>query len=343
VEFQNATVGEVLQWLTHKGVNFVAAEAEVDRGAKITLNVQNAPLEDVVNSIASALGGHWVRQGEMRVFRKGFRFMPGEPGMPGNVYAPRMDFMKPGDVQVYGWNKEDQEKFRKQMEQLHKDMSKVQVETLRQFGKGQPGDVRVWQHQMSKEDHEKLMKEMEQLHKEMPKIRSEALKELERYRGDKNLSDAERARIQREVQTEVERAMKEHSKAMEELRKNGYRTPDGQPFMWRGGDKDTIYYAPRLDKKALEEMKKSGNYWGPGGPSIFFDGKGRSMLTLRQNNLKQLINGLSPEQLEKHRRQGYLTPRDLTESQRKLLNVQGNGDWTMIYKVDGKEITIKNK
>jgi hypothetical protein len=63
---------------------------------------------------------------------------------------------------------------------------------------------------------------------------------------------------------------------------------------------------------------------------------------LQTGDLKQLLESLTPEQREKHERQGYLGFEDLTPAQQRMLNVKGDGNWTVSYSADGKKITIRS-
>ena len=70
VRFNDAKVGDVLNWLERQKVSFVVADAKL-RDHTITLNVQNQPLDSVTDAIAASLGGHWDRQGSIRIFKNG--------------------------------------------------------------------------------------------------------------------------------------------------------------------------------------------------------------------------------------------------------------------------------
>ncbi len=72
VRFNDAHVGEVLSWLEHQGVSFVVADPKL-KERTITVSIENQPLDDVADAIASALGGHWEKQGNIRIYRNGTR------------------------------------------------------------------------------------------------------------------------------------------------------------------------------------------------------------------------------------------------------------------------------
>ena len=67
--FRNATVRDVLDWMQKQGVSFIVEDGKLDEKKRVTLNASNVPLGDLVDSLATALGGSWSRKGEMRVFQ----------------------------------------------------------------------------------------------------------------------------------------------------------------------------------------------------------------------------------------------------------------------------------
>ncbi|OJU63652.1 MAG: hypothetical protein BGO01_03125 [Armatimonadetes bacterium 55-13] len=116
VRFKDASVSEVLDWLSNQGVSFVTTGLSKD--AKINLNLNNVPLDAAVRAIGSALGGSWTQNDTVYVFRSEPSFyadkqgvvreMPAMPAMPGMPAMPPMNF-----------------EFKSQnMEQLAKDLEK---------------------------------------------------------------------------------------------------------------------------------------------------------------------------------------------------------------------------
>lgn len=59
--------------------------------------------------------------------------------------------------------------------------------------------------------------------------------------------------------------------------------------------------------------------------------------------IKKLLGTLTDAQKELMKKQGFLTPADLTPAQRELLGDMGKGDFELSFSVDGKNIRIKNK
>jgi hypothetical protein len=79
--FRAARAAEVLSWLEKQGVSFIVADGTVPPNTTVTVNLVNQPLPTVVDALGRALGGHWVRQGEIRVFQRG-------PGFTERLIAP---------------------------------------------------------------------------------------------------------------------------------------------------------------------------------------------------------------------------------------------------------------
>jgi len=65
---------------------------------------------------------------------------------------------------------------------------------------------------------------------------------------------------------------------------------------------------------------------------------------LQGDNMKKLLDSLTPAQWELSKKQGYLKLSDLTAAQRKLIgDIKPSDDLTLSYSIDGKKITIKGK
>jgi len=61
----NASMDEVLQWLRRTGVNFVIENTDASAKTKLNINVVDKPLKDVMDAIASAVGGKWQKHGDV--------------------------------------------------------------------------------------------------------------------------------------------------------------------------------------------------------------------------------------------------------------------------------------
>ncbi|MDQ2986173.1 MAG: hypothetical protein M3R13_05560 [Armatimonadota bacterium] len=93
----NASMDEVLQWLRRTGVNFVIDKNNSSTHAKLNLNIVDKPLKDVMEAIASAVGGSWQKHGDIYSLRRGGAFglgaAPPEEDII-RVFPPNMDEMR---------------------------------------------------------------------------------------------------------------------------------------------------------------------------------------------------------------------------------------------------------
>lgn len=86
VTFNQAKFADVLMWLRKEGVSFVAEEQDGDDGLRLTMNVVDKPLRDVMDAIAEVFGGKWTKKGEVYAFvRRSRASNPGafDPGILG--------------------------------------------------------------------------------------------------------------------------------------------------------------------------------------------------------------------------------------------------------------------
>ena len=96
-------------------------------------------------------------------------------------------------------------------------------------------------------------------------------------------------------------------------------------------------FGPDFQKKMEEQAKK----W-EGQTRVFVDGKGGSVYRFGNQDLDGLLASLTSDQKDLMKRRGYLTPKDLTEKQRKMLGEVG-GKFEMKVKTDKGELTIKSE
>ncbi|MEA2552663.1 MAG: hypothetical protein QOJ65_839 [Fimbriimonadaceae bacterium] len=312
VDFSHAPASEVLKWLADNGANFITADSEIPKDAAVTVSIKDAPIDEVVDALADALGGHWERRGSIRVFRKGvgFRMYGGEGiAMPGEMWkAEDMARLKSftGQHDAKFWTTPDGKKLREELKALPK------------MGDFKMPEVRVWE---TAPDGMKLREEM----KAIPEIREWAQGDMEKA-----------MKAQERAWAESEGAMKISGKAMDEARKEIEKAHKEHPEMFREGDAREFYFAPggkdyvfRMDGKA----PVFGKSLRPGTTFMFDSGR----------DITKLFNSLTPDQREMNRRQGYLRMRDLTPSQRSILGVSGKAKgWTIRVSKDGDDLTIKS-
>src|SRR5438105_10553875 len=93
--FDNSSLSEVLKWLSGQGVSFVADGASLSGDAKLTANLQNQPLGDVMDAIADAFGGRWDRHGNIYTLHRGNGYWAPKGG------EMREFEMAPGDAKLF--------------------------------------------------------------------------------------------------------------------------------------------------------------------------------------------------------------------------------------------------
>jgi hypothetical protein len=150
---------------------------------------------------------------------------------------------------------------------------------------------------------------------------------------------------------------------------------DGSPFIWSGDGKEFKFEAPKMDGNNMtwkDENGKVHKFEMPkmdGKNFIWTDEKGKKH-TLDMNkeghgfvwsgddlkrmkfdggifksaDVSKLLDSLTPAQQAQAKKQGYLTPADLSASQKAMLGgLSKDGYFTITISKDGKKLTIKNK
>ena len=293
-DFKHAAVSDVLDWLSKNGINFATADSELPKDATITLSAKDMPLSQVLDSIASALGGHWERRGDMRVFRKGEGFTVFANG------SPFGDGEKSFNIAPFA-----------------KGFSKDQIKAFGKDGKTFVMPVLPKGQWMSPDMPD--LKELKDL-KELPEINAETQKQVEEA-----MKAAQKAMEENGDSMKIsQKAMEEARKAIEKARKEHPEAFNGRIFI-SPDEKGFYRVAPNSKDKVFQ--------YRVGRPSIAIDGR----------SFTKFMDSLSPDQKETNRRQGYLRASDLTESQRKMLGIEGREKgWTIKINKDGEEVTIKS-
>jgi len=71
VTLTNAKTDDIVKWLGKNGFNVVVPNSEIDSKRRISLSLKNVAREEVLDVIASALGGRWETKGSTKIFKKG--------------------------------------------------------------------------------------------------------------------------------------------------------------------------------------------------------------------------------------------------------------------------------
>ena len=137
VQFNNASAADVIKWLSKQNVNFVANVDKLPK-SKITMNVNQVPLHEALETVAESLGGSWQVRGTTLIFQTGsshmrLNFAPTRAGSTNGF-----EFKTFADSKAFG---QMDEKRMKAFEKSAKDMSetmKAYSLSLKEFPKMDP-------------------------------------------------------------------------------------------------------------------------------------------------------------------------------------------------------------
>lgn len=353
--FDNASVADVMKWLTKQGYDFSASDTDLPKDAHITLHVKDKPLGDVLAAIGSSLGGHWDRQGSIYVFRKG-----GRSGItwaaPGEVFGtPDMDKAWVKGMQM---DAKDSQAWAKAMEKQAAEMQKLgtKMQGMQEFkfdskalAEKNAENSKVWAKEMAKQ--------AEEMKKLGTKLRFETAPTFGKT-FDNKVWEQQSADIEKRM-TELGRQMEkqfgpEFEKRMEELGKQLQKQfgPEFEKRMREQSGKGvTVFtlpddgsFAKGFDSRKMRALGKGNRFQTfsiPANPTA----PRSPMMTLgADQDLGKLAKSLSAEQLAKHEKQGYLLMSDLTDAQRKMLgHMSSDSTWVITYSNDGHSFTIRSK
>lgn len=395
----NGTFGDVVKWLKSQKINFVIADESAAK-RKIALNFDNRPLREVLNAIASAMGGTWNHQGDTMVFRSnsGFPFTSdyAPRGFDGKAYAtPKWTEGQLKELKAlenFKWDGGDFKMDGKLFEAPNAPYKMF-------FPEGKNPNVRIWIDGKEVKPEELKKKKLDgkdfqffygdgkmsdDLRKQIEEGRSHAMKNLEMYRDGKSrpMTDAERKefdKAMKEAQQSMQEAMKHLDKAKIDKEiadamkssdmKNFKGLTDAQRKEVEDAMKTYRFHMNDLDKakidKEIAEAMKHRDHAIKNQHGLtdkqrkeideLMKRSRAEMEKARQemerarrihvDNIRKLLDSLTPAQKDLAKKQGHLKLSDLTPEQRRLLDIQGNADdsMTLSYSIDGKSITIKGK
>ena len=356
-DFQHASVADVMDWLTKNGANFVAADSELPKDATITLNAKDVPMRELLDAIASALGGHWERQGNMRVFRKGagFRVLEGNRAF-GEDGDSNLHFMTPdsGSMKVFsddGKNFQFVTPDKGQFKVFRgdgktfvmpdgKNWSMPDMENLKARLKDLP--MNGWSEETQKQVEEAMRAAQKAWEEsgEQQKVSEKAMEDAERAQEKSRLDPEQRKEIEKAME-DARKAMEGNGdemraarKAMEQARQEMEKARKEHPEMFRNfsGDNGKFFVKPGQGNQFFYTAPGNGNFKAP---RVWIN---------RSGDLKNFVNSLSEEQREKNRRQGYLNASDLTANQLKMLGIDSDSkNWSITIKQDGESVTVKSE
>ncbi len=324
VSFTNATNAQVLEWLKGQGLNFAVADDQLNKNARISIQLNKVSLDRALRAIARAWDGRWVLQDDVYVFRKSAFGLFESPSVPSAEIARQSERERAGGA----WQKQMEEEAKK-----WKDGSGFSAPQLAE------GQVWVDGQQMpspkafsfESKDGKIFMngKEMP-----MPKIIE---KNGKVYMDGKELPSPKAFSFESK---DGKIFMNGKEMPMPKIvEKNGKVYMDGKelpsPKMFRLETKNGKTY---LDGKEVKGQTwtfgdKVGKEW-PAMPSMPH--------TMRGQDMEGLYDSLTTMQMETMKRRGYLLYSDLNSKQRAYLGTMGGGSWSISFSNNGKSLTIKS-
>jgi hypothetical protein len=341
-QFSSVKPSEVFDWLQKQGVSFVVADGSVPADAKVTLNVVDQPVDDVIDALGRALGGHWGRQNGIRVFERGVDMMPmiATTPMNGQVFnfdSKNLKFMEPKmaeemakmgekmkgfagkDGQTFTWSDKDMQKafgpdfqahMKKMAEQWSKNGQNMDMDKFK-------FDEKEFKKEFGPEFQEHMKKMAQEMSKNGQQMKifmdknGDFQKELEKFRTEA-AKDGDAVRIYSlkdgKMRAEIEKAhaegMKAHMEAMKALER-------GKAYTFKNGKLTET----RILSRARAASAASGN-------------------------IKKLMDSLTADQKNDLRTRGYIFYVDLTPAQKKLLGDVPKGNFEMKFKVNDQWLTI---
>ncbi len=355
----NGTFEDVVKWLRSTGVSFVIADSEISK-RKISIKMENQPLKDAMEAIAEAMGGRWVKKGEVYTFSQGSPFLFA-PGAPAREIAPR-EFARvegfaipPQALSGEKMTPEQRAKFEKEMKNFAKGVEGFEIPPMVFSGE------KMTQEQRAKFEKEvkgfkldgKAFKELLELKDVEGKLLDlkrgdvkvwingkeatpEQIKKLE-SKGNLHFFGGDMKGLDEKTVKQIEEAMKIsekqldlHFKGMTEKQKAEMK----KKFTF-SDDLDLLDKAKQTEVRAkMLDAEKHLNLAKPMLDKV-------KTMKFENADIKSLMKSLTPAQRELHKKQGFLKSTDLNAEQRKMLPVGGSGDWSFHFSIDGDSLTIK--
>lgn len=303
--FTNATVAEVLKWLSTQGQSFVADESVAGSKRKVTVNIVDQPINDVLDAIADGLSCKWEKKGDVLVLKNS------------GVFTNLAPYVSEGSTK---WEYPQAEVWR-ELPKLEMPLSIPNIDSK-------------W---MTPEVQKQLQSEVEKAMKEAKK----AIEEAHKSGKAEKMTSEERAQFEKEMV----KAKAEIEKAMQELKKE-LKNEKGfvlAPNM-KGLEKWDVQM-PKLKEfrtvvPKLKEFKLNDK-------NAFVIPKSlapNTKLFVGTADVQALLKSLTKAQKDKAAKQGYLKPSDLTTAQKKMLgDLPAGTNWSIVYDIDGQKVTIKGK
>ncbi len=347
VRFKQASVDEVLDWLSNQGVSFVTAG--VPKDAKISLSVNDMPLSEVIAAVGNALGGTFVKNGNTYIFHKGAQSFTFQAPAAAFKEIPKIDtkvFQElkgmPEGFAFKSFSKEElqaqkelQEKMRKEfgpnsdfMKKLHQEM----------------GDAKKWEsfHKDQAKLHEELRKQLSQRDmkawgEQDAKKWEEFGKQMEKRFGAGSDFEKEMKVWSQKHGKEMELKFGPDSNFAKEMK--AFKLENGKMRELSQKEREQMMRDLEIKMKDLKDFKMPAMPPMPkmeGLPAI-------PSTSFHSGNILDVAKGLSPAQRELNKKQGFLYWSDLTKAQQSKIGAQNwTGNWSITINRDGESFTLKS-
>ncbi len=313
ITFTNGNLGDVLRTLSKNGLSFIVEETDRAKSARFTLSITNKPLSHVLEAIADVYGGSWSNKNGIYTLKQGGMVFGGATAIApsGGMFANPKELKE--------WQGQIPPEAMKEIEEAMKILGKGEMKELPDLEHynpfmREPGAKN--ENPFDANEMKKAIEEMIKSHKDWKQMESGKLSQKELEELHKELGQLHKELALPEGAMKFLMVPELEGKEREEMKQKI------QELMKKGGD------------GKFELRLEPGKPMPEGEWSVFVGGGG---------NFPKLLDSLTPAQLELSKKQGYLTPKDLTDAQKKLLGKQPEGDWMISVSMNGKSLTIKSK
>lgn len=373
VRFKQASVEEVLDWLSNQGVNFVTSG--IPKDAKINLNISDTPLSEVIEVVGHSLGGSFVKRGNTYVFQRGNGGFTFDGPMTFMKEIPRVDLERVKNFEGQAFAMPEGFTFKmldSQDPKSQKEIQKMHEEIRKEFGPNSDfmkklhkelGDAKKWEslHKDFGIQHErnaKLEAEMAKrfgdgsaFQKELKARSEQDAKRWEEFGKSMEKRFGEGSEFEKGMKAwgdkygkEMEAKFGPNSKFSKEMR--AFEMKDGKMRELSEKEHEQMMKELGVKLKSLNDIKMPKM---PDMPKM--DGKAFVMPRMPEmpsnsfhsSTILDVAKTLSPAQREKNKKQGFLYWSDLTKEQQAKVGPQNlSGDWTITINRNGESFTLKS-
>lgn len=329
----NASMDDVLEWLRRTGVNFVIEANDPAAQARLNINVNNQPLKDVMDAIANAVGGEWKKNGNVYSLRSGH----------GLAMAPSVPF---GEGEMREWGENIAPKIRQHLEELE-GMEGFDIRSFEEMAPLLEKELGALAPGLEKRMHE-LAPKLEKLKdleidlkglEGMPHIQFKMLDDENVDKLLKSLTPKQKELMKSRGHLTPEDLTSQQKAMLEEF--GGFR---GNLTLHKDGDKIKIV-GPEGDKFRGDVVIAPG---APVAPRIdrvpaVPGTPGAAPVPPQPGRWKELKASLTATQKDLLKSQGHLWDDQLTATQRRMINLPLDSNFTLTMTDGNESITIKSR